>query len=1428
MPKLTNLTPPYPFSFTLKVLFFLLFAFNATAQEENGFVHLTTDNGLSQSDINTIYQDKQGFMWFGTHDGLNRYDGYNFSVFKPEINNKKSISSNLIWKIVEDNQNRLWIGTTGGGLNCFDKKRESFSHFTANSVADASIISNTISALLKDRKNRLWIGTPKGIDMLDLNKSLNKPIFNHFSLNQNKKKSSWDGNNIYSIFEDSKGNIWVGSMSGLFKLTRDTHGEIYFEDSRLFNTAINGIVEDEFGRLIVCTFNALFVISSKNNSVQVNKIIDAPFTTILTSKGYLWAGGSKGLYRFENASSLKLPSLINQYTYNPKIPELSLSKNNVKSLFIDKGGILWVGVNGGGVNKLDPTVKRFKHIKNTLNPNSLTNNKVRAIFEDSNQFLWVGTEGGGLNYLKKGNNYSNFNILSSISNVFAIAEVKEGNSKKLLIGAEGGIGLYELDITNPSSISSINVKPIKDIYHSVFAILVDSKKNIWIGTYNGGVHRWLTTSTPGLYKKDVLYENSNEPKNLSNNIIRSIKEDMKGNIWFGTADGLCKLPEDQIRQNKPKFKIYKNKIGNSSSLSHNYILAIHESLYGDLWVGTFGGGINKLIPAKLGRKGESFKNYSEKDGLPSNVIKGMLEDNYGNIWVSTNKGLSRFNIKSEKFKNYDVNDGLQSNEFSELACFKRQNGELLFGGVNGFNAFYPNQIVDNLVKPKTAFTSFSIFNKPITTGEEFNGRVILNQSISTIDKIELLYSENSFSVEFSALNYTAPRKNSYAYKLEGFNEDWIYTSSKNRLATFTNLAPGTYTLLVKSANNDGIWNEKPVELKITIVPPFWRTNIAYFIYFLLFIGFLMALRRFEIIRSTKKHQLELEVFEKEKHDEMHRLKLEFFTNISHEFRTPLTLIKGPLEYLQKSEGKLSTEKLKEQYNIMEKNVNFLIRLVNQLLDFRKMDKGKMDLILNYSNIFEFLKLVSEPFQFLSHKKKITFEITSKLDNPQIWFDSDALEKILNNLLSNAFKFTADGGKISVILSDGKKFKNSSGFNIQENKEDFIFIRVKDSGLGISPQKIKNIFERFYIDRDYKKTNTEGTGIGLDFTKKLIELHQGSIDVANNKKQGASFIIWLPKNKSVYENIQGISFGNKEENDIFTTHNNAEVHTVEVLDEIEDQNISRSRSKLPLLLIVEDNTDIRTVIRRGLENKYYIYEAQNGQEGLELANKLMPNIILTDIFMPIMDGIEMCEKLKTTSETSHIPIVMLTAKTSTEWEKEGLKNGADGYIRKPFDMELLELKLKNILKYREDLRRKFNRETTLQPKEVTVTSADEDFLQKAIEVVEKHMMNTEFSVELMVKEMALSRSNLYLKIKELTGLSSSEFIRNIRLKRAMQLLEQSDLSVKEIMYMTGFNTASYFSKCFKKQFGVIPSKYLRDADNEDSDEEENNSEAEVIN
>ncbi len=1367
------------------------------------FDHITTDDGLSQSDINTIHQDSQGFMWFGTHDGLNKYDGYSFTNYKPDANKEGSISSNLIFDIVGDEKDNLWIGTTGSGLIFFNRTTENFVQYKNEKGNNSSLSSDHIRKVLRDSKNRLWIGTNEDINLLDLNKAKDSVVFRRFNPEKEPFNIGWDGNSIYDIFEDSKNQIWVGGHDGLYKLSRDEKGELYF---RLFNehvglpsVTVQCINEDFKGHLIMGTHDGLFYQKNIDKTITMTRICDGDFNDILLdNENHIWAGAYDGLYYFENSVDNNTPKLRGHFNYDSQ-NEYSLSKNIVKSIYKDRTGIIWVGTNGGGLNKYDPDRKQFRHIRKNLNPNSLSYDKIRSIYEDSNDYLWIGTEGGGLNMLRKENDdgsYNDFEVFDNISRTFAITELEQNGAKKLLFGGEGMPALYQLDITDTDKINTSSVRGIEEINNSVFALLTDSEQTVWIGTYGGGIYRWKQKKNQYEYDRENFINNPSDINSISDNIIRNIMEDKNGNIWFATGNGLSKLTKDERRKDYPKFQVFRNISGNDKSISHNYILSIYESQKGEIWVGTFGGGLNKYVPSDDNEAG-TFISFAQTEGLPNDVIKGILEEDSGKLWLSTNQGLSRFDPEAGSFKNFNRDDGLQNNEFQELAALKRKDGEMLFGGINGFNAFYPRNIRENAYGPETVITDFLISNQPVQIGEEVNGRVILEQSIGETSEIKLKYKENSFSFEFAALHYASPKKNKFAYMLSGFDEDWIQTSSSKRFATYTNLGPGLYTLKVKASNNDGLWDPTPSEIKINVIPPFWRTNTAYGFYGLLVLGLLWLFWRYTFIRTTEKHQLQLEHIEKEKSEEMQRIKLEFFTNISHEFRTPLTLIKGPLEYLQQKLGKLDKSAVNEQYTIMHKNTDYLLRLVNQLLDFRKINQGKMHLVVRNSNIVEFIKEVAEPFQFMAHRRNIDFDIKTAEESLTSFFDHDALEKIMNNLLSNAFKFTPENGGITVEISKEKM-----------NKQDYVVLKVKDSGAGIPEEKITEIFKRFYAEGHGVHMNPEGIGIGLSFTKSLVELHKGKIDLVSTPGIGTEFIVRLPIHKKAYTNVKEITVKEVSDSDFLVRSTETESFAIGINDDLLDERLSNSRSKLPVLLVIDDNKDIRTFIKQSLGEDYSIYEAENGKQGLEIASRLIPNIVLSDVLMPIMDGMEFCSLLKSQKETSHIPVLLLTAKSSEESQMEGLKLGADDYMTKPFNMEVLKLKLANIISQRGEMRKRFNRDITVKPNEITVTSADEKFLDLAMEIVEKHMMNTDFNVEMLVKEMGLSRSNLYLKFKELTGLSSSEFIRNVRLKRAVQLFESSDLSVKEIMYMTGFNTASYFSKCFKKQFGIIPSEYVK--------------------
>ena len=1273
-----------------------LSCYQLPAQDKGYFDHITTEEGLSQNDVNCIYQDKRGFMWFGTHDGLNKYDGYRFTIFKPDANKPGSISSNLIYSIDGDSDGNLWIGTTGSGLSRFDSHLEQFTNYKYQADNPKSLSNDYILVVYADSRNRLWIGTNDGLNRLDLNNGNGKEEFERIYPGHQSGHGP-DGNIIHTVFEDSRDRLWVGTQAGLYRLKVSESGRVAVafagSEEGLGDVAVRDIAENKYGGLIMASQDGLhYQVKPGGSYINLSGIIHLDVQ--LDDAGNIWSATNQGLLQYAATGTDTIPRLENSYAIDLSNPR-SLNKNVIRSLFRDNTGIIWIGTNGGGVNRFDPQRKQFRHFSNTLSPGSLSYNKIRAIFEDSNGTIWIGTEGGGLNMQTATGNdggvYNNFENFDIITKPFAITEINRGGTKTLLIGAENTPSLYKLDISNPEKIAAADFLPITTIANGVFTILEDHQNNVWVGTYKGGLYKWAFRTGREEHLHGHFTHNPADPHSISNDIIRNIYEDSEGNLWFGTGAGLSKLSREEVAKNNPRFTTYKNIPGDTNSLSHNYILTIYQSKPGDLWIGTFGGGLNRYVKGAQG-EADRFISYSEADGLPNNVIKGILEDDRGYLWLSTNKGLSRFDPQQLTFKNYDVNDGLQSNEFQELACYKRKDGEMLFGGINGFNAFYPEAITDNPFAAETVIANFLILNKPVKTGEYVNGRILLEAPVLSTSEIKLKYKENSFSFEFAALHFSAPGKNKFAYKLEGFNKDWIYTSADHRFATYTNLAPGNYVFHVKASNNDGVWDRSPAKLNITIIPPWWRTRMAYFLYGLLILGLLMAFRRYTIIRTTEKHQLMLEHMEKEKSEELQRMKLEFFTNISHEIRTPLTLIKGPLEYLLKNNASLGRKERKQQYALMRRNTNYLMRLVNQLMDFRKIDRGKMKLYLSQSDIVNFVKDTTGPFHFLAGKKNISYTFSAPDQPVEAWFDPDALEKILNNLLTNAFKFTPENGAIGVEI---------------HHDHNWVAIRIRDNGCGIPDDKIAHIFDRFYVEKEKHKTNRQGVGIGLSFTKSLVELHQGKIQVDSQVGHGTTFTVSFPTNKNAYKPGDVIQYLDQPASGKMRVARETGWMVEEALPE---KSLPESRQNLPVLLIIDDHADIRTFIRQGFAGKYQIFEAGNGVEGLELLDSVVPNIIICDIMMPVMDGIAFCARVRDNKSTSHIPLILLTAKITAESELEGLKTGADDYLKKPFDLEVLQVKIKKILDYREQLRKRFRLEMTMEPGEVAVTSADEKISQ----------------------------------------------------------------------------------------------------------------------
>ncbi|WP_400073748.1 two-component regulator propeller domain-containing protein [Zobellia russellii] len=1364
-------------------VFTLLFSLVLNAQTETYFQHLDNNDGLSQNDVVALYQDSYGYIWIGTDDGLNRYDGRNFRKFKPSPKNPYAISGNLISAIAEDSIGNLWIGTAGYGINFYERKTGRFHSFMVGKDNSNGLISDIVKSIIIDDENRLWARTDGGLQVAQIVTGRKTLSFN-FPNAENpvilKKPTS-------ALFKDQQGTIWVGTSSGILKTTKEDKGEIpQLVRVHTDTVAVRSMGQSPNGQMVFATSNGIFTPTESDdpNNFQLKRIgNETILKMVIDSKNRLWGGTKSGLNQYR----LKTDTLLlKKHHDNSFENSSSLSSDYVRSLLIDKTGVLWIGTFGTGINKLDLNGKQFNHYLGDMRPGTLGHNIVKSIYEDSNGTLWFGTR-GGLSFLLKEESdgtFTNFRQIDRVNAAFSMNEIKVDGKKILELGNSGTQGVYQIDITTPSRNPKVTFS--NKIKSTVFSMCTDRFGQVWYGTYSKGLFR----AKHAPYK---TVENFDSSHNFASKIIRNIVEDSKGNLWVGTGKGLNKLPADQLQEENPQFQYFSVIANDSTSISNNYILPIFESSKGTIWIGTLGGGLNKLVVDKTTGK-ESFKAYTEADGLPNNVIKSIEEDDDGNLWISTNNGISKFDPLTETFKNYDVEDGLQSNEFEELTSLKKPDGQLIFGGVNGFNAFYPRKIKQNKIPPEIHIDRFLLNNKLVLPNKKIADGEILDQTILTANKVNLNHNQNNISLGFSALHFSSPNKNEYRFRLKGFQDEWSVASNNRNLVTYTNLEPGTYTFEVKAANSDGFWNLEPDTLQIVIAPPFWKTTWAYALYTLLAISLLYAFGKFTLIRIEEKHQLTMNHLTKQKADELNKMKMEFFTNVSHEFRTPLSLLNGPLQFLEKNNDIIEPKERLNQYRLMQKNSSLLLRLVNQLLDFQKIEQKKMVLEVGYFNILKNIHEIKESFDFLATNRSIQFSLIC--DEPTLitWFSPDALEKVMNNLLSNAFKFTPDGGEISIVVSNTSK-------EIDQTREEYVKIEVRDNGNGISSASLEKIFDRFFNDDSAENRNTYGMGIGLALTKSLVQRHHGEILVEKGTRKGANFIFYLPKKFDFYKDDKIIG---SESTKAMVVPNLD--HLKEVDFETEDETEVLTSDEKPTLLVVEDNADLRAFIKSGLYRKYEILEAENGQHGLDILKNHMPNIIISDIMMPTMDGISFAKEVKKQVEYNHIPIVFLTAKTDDDSQLEGLKIGVDDYLTKPFNLEHLEVKLNNIMRYRKELRNYMQREVSLSPSEIEVTSPDQEFLNRVIELLEMNIMDAEFNAESLTAALSMSRSAVYNKFKEFTGLSTGEFIRRFRLKRAKQLLETTDLTVKEILYMSGFNTASYFTKCFKKVYGTLPKEH----------------------
>lgn len=1340
----------------------LIFAQN----EHYNFYKLDNYTGLSHNQVNAILKDQDGFLWFGTISGLNRYDGYSCRVFRKNYNDSSSLLDNSVELLYELPDGKIWV-STGGGTCIYNSHTEKFDPDYYGYLHSLGLPSGAVTNIIKgnngrywflyenrdvylyssiDKKakpfrqnlniknleritsiretndDKLWMVYQNGfLQQYDL--KLNKIIFNSATL-QNLNK----GDYAYNLFIDSDGDIWLWALnSGGFLFQPKFNSVRQFNEnsfpSKLNNNLVTQVVQDNNGMVWVATDHGGVNLINKKDNFSTSYLLNDPKNPRSLSQnsiramykddnGIIWLGTYKQGVNYLNSNIVLFPLYRHQ-----ELNAASLPYDDINRFVEDKSGNLWIGTNGGGLIFFDRKRNTFKqYLHDPNNKNSLSNNVIVSMCIDREKVLWIGTYFGGLN--------------SFDGNKFTHYRHNDGDS---------------------SSLANDNV----------WEIFEDREQNLWVGTLGGGLD--LFDRKLNRFKHTQYKGESQDP--LPSNYISSILQDKKGNLWVGTSGGIAIFEKNKVT---PVF--YKN-INDKNSLSNNNVICISEDSKGRIWVGTREG-LNLF-----NEQTKAFQRFTKSDGLPDNMILNILEDSHQSLWISTPNGLCNAIPKQDKaglafsIINYDETNNLQNREFNDNAALRTRAGELIFGGPSGFNIVDPDKILKPVYHPKIVFTGLQILNNTVEPGELINKRVLLEQSLSQLQSIKLKYKENVFSVEFASLDFGHSARNKYAYMLEGFNSGWLYEDGTQRRITYTNLNPGPYTLKVKVLGVDGVWSDIK-QLQIDIEPPFWRTTMAYIIYALIFAGLFLLARRITLDRIHMRYEVQ-------QAHVLERLKTKFFTNVSHEFRTPLSLIIAPLDKIIKhttDEGQI------KQLNLVQRNAKRLLSLVNQLLDFRKMEVQGIKLHPAIGDIIGFSKDISDSFTDIAEKKNIRFSFSSDIDSLEIFFDRDKIEKILFNLLSNAFKYTHDNGIVSIHL----------GYNPPPgNKEDgTLAIAVKDTGIGIPASMQENIFERFFQTDVPPSMVNQGTGIGLAITKEFVKLHNGIITVKSEPEKGTCFIVLLPAKK------------------IYDTQ--ARAATSPLPAEDEEQMILRESQKSgrkKTILVVEDNEDIRFYLKDNLKGLYKVEEATNGKEGWEKVKQLYPDLVVSDIMMPLMDGVQLARKIKTETQTAHIPVILLTAVGSEEKQLEGLKAGVNDYITKPFTFEILASRIRNLLTQQELLQKRFQKQIEVNPAEVTVTPVDEIFLKQALEIVEKNMDNDGFSVEDFSRDMYMNRATLYRKIMSITGKAPADFIRLIRLKRGAQLLAKSGRSIAEIAYEVGFKDPKYFSRAFKEEFKMLPSQYV---------------------
>lgn len=1314
------------------------------------FKKFNVDNGLSENTVQTILQDKQGFMWFGTKDGLNRFDGHEYRIFRHQDDHPHSIGNNFIRTIFEDVSGDLWIGTDNG-LYIYNPLLEQFTAFNA-ATPDGKRINAAVTTICTQDDSTIWIGCLNdGVYRFHRNDN----HLEHF--NSGNLETSLSSNVIWKIYKDFAGTIWIGTRDGLNRFIPESDS---FQVYRLQNSPetpdfndILAITEDTDGDLWLGTWSGGMAKLDKltNTFIYYFDRKNAPYITKIRSifefeKDRFLVGSDDGLYLFDKKT------FVNQRIDKPLDPH-SLSDQNVYSIYRDREKGIWIGTYFGGVNYVSAKNNMIEHFYPENSLNSLSGKAISQFCEDESGNLWIATEDGGLNYFEVSTR--KFTSIKphqdkpglSYHNIHAV--VLDGH--ELWIGTFSR-GVDVLNVKNNTfrnyQFQMGNLNYIDD--NCVFAIYKRKNGDILIGTPFG-----LSKFNPRKNDFTRIHE--------VRDFVYDMQEDARGGLWIATyGHGIFRM--DTLTGN---WRNYRHTPGLKNSVSYDKVVDIFLDGQQRLWFATEGGGI-----CRYNTERDDFTTIDESSGLPNNVAYGILDDKFGNIWVSTNRGITRIHPETLEMKTYTKEDGLQSNQFNYRSSFKSRNGIFYFGGINGFNAFNPDNLQGNDYIPPVLITGLELLDEESQITEDPSWKRNINER----KRIVLQHNQASFRLRFVSMSFQANEKNKYSCIMEGLETKERSIGNQNSL-TYINLPPGSYVFRVKGSNNDGIWNETGDYLKIEILPPFWKREIAYLLYAALIFSMLFLAGKEVYRRQHEKQVKRLEDFRLEKEKEMVDSKFRFITNVAHEIRTPVSLIKAPLECILNTGG--CSPETKENLEVISRNSDRLLELINQLLDFRKIEEDRYHLHFNKTNINQLLENACFHFKTTARQQKIDFRLVLPDHDVTANIDQEAIIKVVSNLLSNAIKFS----RHTIIVS-----------LMEKTEENLVEIWVEDDGPGIPEDHKEKIFEPFFqIERESFHQKNGGTGIGLTLSRQLAERHRGKIFLDVAYQDGCRFVFRIPSNLTA-KGKDGIHEIPSDEDAVL------------MVPEVSDQQGEHMK-----ILIVEDNEELRTFLEKNLKGDYQVYMASTGVEGLNVLKGYNIDLIISDIVMPEMDGLELARNIKLDEQFSHIPVILLSARTNIQTKIEGLEFGADSYIEKPFSMSFLKAQISSLLENRKRLLEKFLKSPFVSYGTIASNKKDERFLERLNGEIEKTISDVEFSIEKLALSLSMSRSNLQRKIKGISGMAPNDYIRVYRLKKAAMLLLQGEYRINEICYLVGFNTPSYFSRCFQKQFGQLPKDFVKTAE-----------------